>query len=143
MSDTYEDTKLSYDMIFKMRFTISVRIRNNKYIHWNDLTIRSKSQHNVKTELDKIMEGKAQIYFYAYMTKDYTDLEKIYICNVEVLRNLYKSNNFNKQRYNKDGSGFIGFDLKQIEKESIKNNYLYYKVSKKEKSSLMFWPPLI
>tara|TARA_R100001015_G_C4606364_1_gene161437 strand:+ start:786 stop:1283 length:498 start_codon:yes stop_codon:yes gene_type:complete len=129
LSNTEEDTKFSFDLIFEMNVKLSVRIRENKYKLWNDLTIRSKNK-GYKTELHKIIDGKGQFYFYAYMTEDENNLEKIYICDVKTIRNLYKKNTYNKERYNGDGTALIGFNFKDIEEESKKNNYLYYKSRK-------------
>ena len=137
LSNTEEDTKFSFDIRFEMNMQISVRIRKNKYKTKKDLTIRSKNK-GYKTELDKIMEGKGQFYFYAYMTKDENNLEEIYICDVKAIRNLYKKNIFNKERDNGDGTALIGFYFKNIEEESKKNNYLYYKFLKKFENQIKF-----
>ena len=111
-----------------MNFNISVRIRKNNYIQYNDLTIRSKSKNGYKTEIDKIKEGNSQIYFYAYMSNDENSLEKIYICDVDSIRNLYKKNKYNQERFNNDGTAFIAFKFKDIEQDSIKNNYFFKKI---------------
>ena len=87
-SSIYEDTQLSYDMKLNIDMMVSVRIRDNKYKRFQDLTIRSKSKNGGKTEIDKILEGKAQIYFYAYMNKEESDLEEINICDIDILRSL-------------------------------------------------------
>ena len=55
-STEYEDSKLSFDLVYNLNFTVSIRIRKNKYINFNDLTIRYKSKNGGKTEIDKIID---------------------------------------------------------------------------------------
>ena len=119
-STEYEDTHLSFDMSFTANFNVSVRIRQNKYKTFQDLTIRSQSENNCKTEIDKITEGKAQVYFYAYENKERTKLEQINICDVDIIRELYKRKKY-KDRSNKDdNTKFITFDFKDI--RDVANN---------------------
>lgn len=117
LSTDEEDKKLSFDMVCDCNFTISIRIRKHKYIPYNDLTIRSKSKKNNKTEIDKIMNGKAQIYFYAYMNKDENLLEKIRIVNVSSIRNLTKKQKYTKRK-NNDGTEFNTYLFSDIKKEN-------------------------
>jgi len=114
-STDYEDTNLSFDLVFNMNFTISVRIRKNKYIAYNDLTIRSKSLNNGKTEINKIMEGKAQIYFYAYMNKQENELVKIRISDIDSIRILTNKKKYIKKT-NNDGTEFFAYKFNQIQK---------------------------
>lgn len=124
-SSEYEDSVLSYDMIYKMDFTISIRIRRNKYLQYNDLTIRSKSLNGGKTEIDKIMEGRAQMYFYAYMNEEETELIKIRMVDVQSIRFLHLMDCYT-QRYNHDGTEFITFSFADI-KENMGAIYQYDK----------------
>ena len=114
-STDYEDSNLSFDLVFNMDFTISIRIRKNKYIRFNDLTIRSKSLNNGKTEIDKIMEGKAQVYFYAYMNEEQNELVKIRIADVDSIRKLTKENKYIKGD-NYDGTKFYAYKFNDIKK---------------------------
>ena len=45
-----------------------------KYKNYNDITIRSKAKNGGLTEIDKLIDGKGQIYFYGVsitrLTKD-------------------------------------------------------------------------
>ena len=114
-SSEYEDSVESYDMIYKIDFTVSVRIRRHKYLKYPDLTIRSKSMNGGKTEIDKIMEGKAQVYFYAYLNEQATELVKIQIVDVSSIRFLYLSDCYTHHK-NPDGTEFLAFkfdDIKQ------------------------------
>lgn len=123
-SSIYEDTQLSYDMKLNIDMMVSVRIRDNKYKRFQDLTIRSKSKNGGKTEIDKILEGKAQIYFYAYMNKEESDLEEINICDIDILRSLHKENKYTKQN-NLDGTKFYAYKFQDIKNYANQNNLLY------------------
>lgn len=109
-----EDCRFSYDMVFGMNFTISIRIRKNSYLKFNDLTIRSKAKFGGKTEIDKIMEGLAQVYFYSYMNQAETDLVKIRIADVNAIRTLYKIGKFTGPKKNFDGTELIAFSFENI-----------------------------
>ena len=112
-STSYEDGALSFDLVYDLNFTVSVRIRKNKYLKYNDLTIRSRSRMGNKTEIDKIMEGMAQVYFYAYMNKEETELVKIRIANVDAIRKLTKLKMFGKKN-NNDGTKFNTYSFLNI-----------------------------
>lgn len=116
LSTEEEDTKLSFDMVCDANLLISIRIRKNKYIHYNDLTIRSKTKNNGKTEIDKIINNKNQIYFYAYMNKEETSLEKIRIVDVSAIVNLTNKKKYTKRK-NNDGSEFNTYKFSDIKKE--------------------------
>ena len=110
-----EDTELSFDIVVGLNFTISVRIRKEKYINFKDLTIRSRNTHGQKCEIDKIKEGKAQIYFYAYMNKEEDTLIKVRLAKVDAIRKLISNKTFTKQK-NLDGTEFIGIKFEDIKK---------------------------
>jgi hypothetical protein len=112
-SDDEEDGKLSFDLVFNMNFTISIRIRKHKYLKFNDMTIRYKSLKGYRTEIDKIKDGLAQIYFYAYMSEDENSLCKVRICNVESIRKLIEQENY-KVHENKDGTMLAAFKFQDI-----------------------------
>lgn len=112
-SDDEEDGKLSFDLVFNMNFTISIRIRKHKYLKFNDMTIRYKSLKGYRTEIDKIKDGLAQIYFYAYMSEDENSLCKVRICNVESIRKLIEQENY-KVCENKDGTMLAAFKFQDI-----------------------------
>jgi hypothetical protein len=113
----YEDGNLSFDLVFNLNFTVSVRIRKFNYIKYLDLTIRSKTKNNGYTEIDKIKDGLSQIYFYAYMDLQETELIKIRIINVDAIRKLIKDNKFEKRK-NNDTTEFLTFKFKDIHTEN-------------------------
>lgn len=114
-ADDYEDSNLSFDLVFNFNFTISIRIRQNKYINFNDLTIRYKSKYGCKTEFDKIKEGLAQIYFYAYECPERKSLIKIRMADVQAIRKLIKENLYSINE-NKDGTKLAAFKFSDINK---------------------------
>lgn len=120
-STEYEDSKLSFDLVYNLNFTVSIRIRKNKYINFNDLTIRYKSKNGGKTEIDKIKEGLAQVYFYAYMNQEESELIKVRIVNVDAIRDLINENNFSIYK-NFDGTELAAFKFSDI---ANKNGAIY------------------
>lgn len=116
-STDFEDCKLSFDLVFNLGFTVSIRIRKYDYIKYNDLTIRSKSRSNGYTEIDKIKDGLAQIYFYAYMNLQETELIKIRIVNVGAIRKLIKDGIF-VERKNNDNTEFVAIKFSAINENS-------------------------
>jgi len=117
----YEDSNLSFDLVFNLNFTVSVRIRKYKYIKYLDLTIRSRSKNNGFTEVNKIQEGLSQIYFYAYMNDEETELIKVRIVNVNAIRELIKEKKYIKKT-NIDATEFLGFKFNDI---NLKNGAIY------------------
>lgn len=112
-ADDYEDGNLSFDLVFNFNFTISIRIRQNHYINYNDLTIRYRSKNGGKTEFDKIREGMAQIYFYAYESADRKSLVKVRMADVEAIRTLIDEGLYTIKP-NKDGTMLAAFKFSNI-----------------------------
>jgi hypothetical protein len=117
LSTEEEDTKLSFDLQFNMNLQISVRIRKKKYTNFKDLTIRYKSKGGNETEIDKINNYKAQIYFYAYLDEFELSFDEIYIVDVQAIRSLYAKQKFNGPYRNKDNSQLIAFNFEDIKNE--------------------------
>lgn len=117
LSTDEEDTKLSFDMVCNIDILISIRIRKNKFKVYNDLTIRSRSKNNGKTEIDKIMDNKSQIYFYAYMNEEENLLEKIRIVDVATIKKLTIKEKYQKRK-NNDGTEFNTYLFSEIKKEN-------------------------
>ena len=113
MSSDYADNNLSYDLSYTLHFTISVRIRKHKYINYKDMTIRYKSKGNMRTEFDKIADGYAQIYFYAYESKNEDDLVKVRMVDVNAIRKMIESKSYSVYK-NYDGTELATFSFKEI-----------------------------
>jgi hypothetical protein len=48
---------------------IAIRIRNNEFLKYHDITIRTKVVSGNLTEIDKIRKGCGDFYLYAWLTK--------------------------------------------------------------------------
>ena len=113
LSTSFEDSNLSFDLVVESKFVVSVRIRKNKYINYNDMTIRYKSKNNQPTEFDKIKKGHAQIYFYAYESKDQKSFDKVRIVHVDAIRKLITQERYTV-RQNPDGTELAAFSFVDI-----------------------------
>ena len=60
------------------------------------------------------MEGKGQVYFYAYMDLKEESLEKVVICSVDAIRKLYSKKIHTPEKSNGDGTSLIGFNFNYI-----------------------------
>ena len=125
LSDLDEDTKESFDLIYKSKVEISVRIRNNYALKWCDFTIRCSTPYGRKTEIDKIIKGKGSIYLYAW--KKNHELRKHFetwiLVDINKIRNYLLldypniSNLIKKESIsNNDGTEFIQYPIKWINK---------------------------
>ena len=115
-STNEEDTKLSFDAKINNK-QFSIRIRKNSYLKYLDLTIRSRSKNNGMTEIDKIKDGLAEIYFYSYMSEKEDFLQKVRIVDVNAIRELTKKNKFIRKK-NIDGTEFNAYKFSDIKKEN-------------------------
>jgi len=109
LSSEKEDTKYSFDMIFESKLQISVRIRNNNYLNFRDFTIRTHSWNGGKTEIDKLIIGYGQIYFYAWMTSDKQNIEHYILVDIDKIRNKLADNG--TQLFNNDPTGFKAYSI--------------------------------
>jgi hypothetical protein len=114
ISTSKEDSSMSFDLVFGLELTISIRIRKNRYLKFKDLTIRSRSKNDYDTEIDKISYGYSQIYFYAYMNEAETELIDITIVDVNCIRALYEDKKYKGPYRNGDGTELIGFNFADI-----------------------------
>lgn len=117
VSSDYEDGNLSFDMVLNSKIGISVRIRNFKYMKYNDLTIRYRSKAGGYCEFEKIKNGLSDIYFYAYMNENKDKLIKIRICEVNAIRKLIDKKKYNIYN-NYDGTKLATFKFLDIFKEN-------------------------
>jgi hypothetical protein len=103
-SSEMEDTKLSFDLYFSADIQISVRIRSFKYRNYNDITIRSKAKYGGLTEIDKLIDGKGQIYFYGVLSENEEKIIKYVLFDINRIRSKLKDNGI--ERVNYDGTKF-------------------------------------
>jgi len=120
LSTPEEDTKESFDLTYKSRIEISVRIRNNEYLKYCDFTIRNKAKYGGKTEIDKLTEGKGNLYLYAWKNINNEILQSWILIDINKIRNDLLANGI--QRYNKDNTAFKAYSLLWIkDKNAILN----------------------
>ncbi len=108
-SSYYEDTKMSFDLYFSAKLQISVRLRAYKYKDYRDITIRSKSKHGGETEIDKLVSGKGQIYFYGILSEDQNTIAKWILYDISKVRDKLLDNGV--ERCNYDGTKFKCYDF--------------------------------
>lgn len=113
LSTSEEDTKESFDLIYKSNVQISIRIRNNPYLKYADFTIRSKSYCGLKTEIDKLKEGLGTIYLYAWKNVDNTSFESWILVDINKFRPAF-TEYFQPERINTDGTRFIPYKIATI-----------------------------
>ncbi len=95
LSNTEEDTRLSFDMKVGRYAHVSVRIRNNQYLYYRDFSIRSRTRYSgqvvnnetVKCEIDKLRDGLGCCYFYGWLDEKGEDIIDYIIVDIDPFRN--------------------------------------------------------
>jgi len=87
LSTDYEDSKLSFDAIYSTDIEISIRLRTYSYINYNDFTIRYRSNSGIETEIDKLIDGKGNLYFYGFLNEQQTEPIKWILFDINKIRN--------------------------------------------------------
>lgn len=114
-SSEYEDCNLSYDMKYNGVVELSVRIRKNEYLKYRDFTIRSKSKNGYECEIDKLMKGMGNIYFYGWMNKAETGFDDWIVVNINAIREKLLDGTF---RSNTDNTGFLFYPIEWLRKNN-------------------------
>lgn len=88
-----EDMKRNTDLIVfhSGNFRISARVRRYNYFlkYPNDFTVRSTRKSGAKTEIDKIMYGWGDYFFYGFADKDNKHLHAYGIGSLKVFRRVF------------------------------------------------------
>ena len=115
------DTQKATDLVMlradKMNIAVRLRKLNNyddRYL--NQFTIRAKTKNNNKTEINKILEGNADIAFYGWVCEKNKRIEHWTIFDLDIFRQeVYKETLDNKHLImNSDGTGFYAFDFNEF-----------------------------
>ena len=132
LSTTEEDTRESFDIVYKSKVEISVRIRNYYALQWGDFTIRGKSKYGGKTEIDKLREGMGSIYLYAWKTEDNNHFESWILVDINKIRPGLRGEDkpdlpFSTRKrmiYNDDETAFYNYKIQWIkERDGLINYY--------------------
>lgn len=112
-----DDMEKGFDFVFTMGdITVPVRVRTPS-CKFRDFTIRSKSRHGFKTEIDKLREGFGDVYFYGWTKWEQGQEVIIEWCliNLNRFRESGLANIEKPQTSNGDGTCFINYKLKELE----------------------------
>jgi hypothetical protein len=112
-STEYQDGNYAFDLVYQLNLIISVRIRQHKYIKYRDMTIRYKSKNGGITEFEKIKNGYAKIYLYAYESEDRDSFVKVRIVDVDAIRKLIAQERYSIYK-NDDGTELAAFRFSDI-----------------------------
>lgn len=115
LASKIEDSQQSTDMVMQVDagVTIAIRIRRPN-CHFRDLTIRSQSWGNGKTELDKLREGWGDWYVYAWANTQGI-LDEWMLVNIHTMRNAGLLGKDKSERSNKDGrTAFVNYTIKEL-----------------------------
>ena len=102
------------------RLHIAVRLRKHTYFQrfQNQITIRSKSRYGCETELAKVLQGKGDLIFYAFLNEKETDFLKYTIGDLQVFRQWYRDckafGGLPCEQPNKDGSHFLPVEINKL-----------------------------
>lgn len=141
LSTTEEDTKESFDLVYKSKVEVSVRIREYSYLkQFGDFTIRSRSYCCNQTEIDKLIAGKGSIYLYAWKSITGMALEAWILVDINKCRKMFTEINVADQ-YNYDGTAFKSYNYNMIkEYDAIINYYNIDCIIKKIDETIRNYP---
>lgn len=113
---TYEeDTKQAFDFIYEFKNSkIPVRIRDNTFLRYRDLTIRSKAMYNGRTEYDKLLDGFGDVYLYAWENINKTSFTAYMLVDLHIFRSSGLINKIGKPIANNDGTQFYNFSIQDL-----------------------------
>lgn len=114
IADDNADMKHATDFVVSVKGgTVAVRIRRNVANAYRDITIRSKRQNGVETELQKIKKGFADYYLYIW-TNNNCVLDW-WLIDVNQMRSSGILDMPRKEIWNKDGSSaFIAIPREEL-----------------------------
>ena len=108
-SSQTEDQEKAFDMKFASDGSIAIRSRRIAFNKYKDITLRSQSPHDHKTEVDKLKEGFGQVYIYGWeYGKDWIFFD------IEGLRKYKLLEIQRKQFKNEDGHKFISIKVHEL-----------------------------
>lgn len=110
---TKEDDWGGVDMIAPSR-TFGCRVRNNYAIRYDDVTLRSRTRHNVPTECHRLRDGNhPDAFVYAWADKSGLSLERWVMVDLHTMRAHLAELNWTRQA-NGDGTEFYAFPIAEL-----------------------------
>lgn len=112
-----EDMQEGFDfMLTAEAAQIAVRIRRPN-CRYRDLTIRAETKYGGKTEIDKIREGKGDMYFYAWTENQLTGerLSSYMIVDLSLFRSSGLAFTQKSKTSNGDGTGFFSYTKDELD----------------------------
>jgi hypothetical protein len=113
LSTSIEDTKESFDLVYKSKVEVSIRIRKNSFLKYADFTIRCKSKYGNETEIHKLIKGKGSIYLYAWKTLNNKTFESWILVDINKIRWMFSECD-NPIIPNNDGTAFKAYSIASI-----------------------------
>lgn len=126
ISTEEEDTQQATDLVMLEtgRQQIGVRLRRPGYAErypW-DFTIRARVPSGAETELDKILGGAADLFFYGHVNEEGT-IHRWFLIDLHVFRNAVIENRLIQRRSrevpNHDGTAGLAFDIRDFPQELL------------------------
>ena len=114
-----EDTEEATDLVMleSRQVRIGVRLRRSGYVErypW-DFTIRSRVPSGAETELQKILRGAADLFFYGHVNRA-GEIHRWFLLDLDVFRQALKENprllREAQSVPNTDGTAGVAFDLR-------------------------------
>ena len=114
LSTNEEDWNESFDMNFKLELQVSIRLREYEYVYLDDVTVRSRSKYGKYTEINKLIDGHGQLYFYGFLNPEETEIIKWCLWDIDAVRHILS--NHGEIHYNTDGSEFKSYQISLFER---------------------------
>ena len=117
LANEEQDTKEATDLIVRADVgTIAVRIRTYRSTLIRgecvrDFTVRSRTRYNGRTEIDKLRDGFAKWYLYAWESEDGRSLAEYVLVDMDMVRDAGLLDRAWQEISNGDGTAFIPIPL--------------------------------
>jgi len=105
---------------------VAVRVRRHKYLqrYPHDFTLRARTYAGRTSEVEKIMQGYADVMFYGWMNADQSDIKAWMILDLNSLRRAFMGCDWQNEydtgtKPNGDGSKLRYFDVRSLPDDVI------------------------
>lgn len=127
-----DDMRFATDFVMYTvgRMDIACRVRSHTYMakYGDEFTVRSKTRHGSRTEIDKMIDGFGDFIFYGFADLDGAGLAQWMIGDLQVWRDMNAAKSaagqpFGAQLDNHDGTGFRAFRMKDLPTDFVVCRY--------------------